>query len=110
MPSLKGNSTAWIWEDIALGGAITYAAGGVTVTCAVAQQVQTVRFTALKAPTGTAAGTNLLVAPVIGSESGLTFKMKAYQAGGTAAAFAELAAASAALQNLTVTVAYDGSA
>lgn len=97
-------------EDIALGASITYVAGGVTVTVVGAAAIAKIHSCQLKAPTGTATGTDLLVAPVLGSESGQTFKMKAYQApvGTVGGAFAELAAASTALQNLTVAVIYTG--
>jgi hypothetical protein len=96
-------------EDIVIPSS-AYVAGGITITVAGASAIAKVHSAQLKGPTGTASGTNLLVAPVLGSESGQTFKLKAYEAptGTVGGLFAELAAASTALEGLTLAVIYTG--
>lgn len=99
-------------EDVAIGAGVTYTLGGISIALAEATSLKRVISAQLKGPTGSTAGTNLSVAPVLGSETGVppSFKLKAYESAGSAAPFAELAAASTALEGLTVSVLYEGQA
>jgi hypothetical protein len=97
-------------EDITIGGSVTYVAGGITITVANASAIATVHAAQLKGPSGTSSGTQIVVSPVFGSESGQTFKLKAYEAptGTVGGLLAELAPSSTALQGLTLAVVYSG--
>ncbi len=94
-------------EDVVLPST-TYVTGGITVTIKQAIAITKVTNVALRSATG-GSTTNLTVAPVLGSESGQTFKLQAYEGGAAVSdPQAEIASASTLLEGLTLAVTYLG--
>ncbi|MGI0067035.1 MAG: hypothetical protein ACREB9_01205 [Thermoplasmata archaeon] len=98
-------------EDITIGAGVAYVVGGIALTVTQAAEILAVHAVHVKSPSGTTAATMVLVAPVAGSESGQTFKLRAFQGGAAVSSLpAELPAASTDLEGLTVAVIYEAAA
>ena len=106
-PDLGQNATLYA-EDIVIPST-GYVVGGITLTVTKAIAVTNVVSVTLKGVSGTTANLNYSLAPVVGSESGQTFKVRGYETGSAVSTgFAELAASSSVLEGLTATVLYKG--
>lgn len=100
-------------EDVVIGAGVTYVVGGISIALTKCTSLSRIIHAQLKAPTGSTAATNVQVAPKVGSEVATppSFTLRAFQVGSAVSTpFAELAAASTALEGLTVSVLYEGSA